>query len=450
MASLDIKKILISAVIPLAIALCRPFALSTAQACLLACIALVIIWWSFGAVKKNIASLFLLAAFILFGIPLKTVFTFPLSDSFIMIAVCYLFSKGIDNAAILPKVFAPLLRKWADTPIKTVIAAIAVLFIGIWCIPQSLARLLMTVTLFNSFLALTDAPEGTKEVIRFGIFVFYAAVNMTLLRADIILNTAAVGFAGLAVDEALWAKAMGVPGILSLICILMLYAWVFHRQVAGIHFSIHSENTQKTAFDAKEIRTLCILIAVVALWAAEPMHGIKASWIAIAGTALMFVNGNLHKEDFRAIDYSTLLFLTAAFSIGGTMVVSGIAEHVFGAVSGLFPKQYSILYVLALTAAAMGMHMVLGSNTTTLSIVLPGFMTICAGTAPLTQVFFIAYFVIAAQYILPFHSVAMMIGSSDQQFPASYVSRFGIRLTLLSIVLLLCIYLPWWQLIHLI
>lgn len=447
--NVNVKPLLISLILPLIILIVRPFALETGQAALLGGIIMIITWWSFGAVKKDIASLALIGIFLLFGIPLKTVFTFPLSDNFLMITVCYLFSRGIEKAEILPKLFGPLLYRHVNTPFKAVLAAIAVLLIGIWCIPQSLVRLIMTVVLFNNFLKETDASEDVKTVIRFSVFVFYAAVNMVFLNADIILNTAAVGFAGLPINSMSWLMAMGVPGCVNVLATVALFAMIFRKQIHGITFHV---NTQKTngAFTSSQKRALAILVLVILLWATESLHGLKASWAAVIGTVLLFCNKDLELHDYTAIDISTLLFLTAAFSIGGTMVASGIAAKVFGAISLFFPKEYTLLYAIMTALVAMGMHMLLGSNTTTLSIVLPGLMSICAGTAPLTQVFFTAYFVIASQYILPFHSVAMMIGTSDKQFPESYVRRFGLPLILVSCLVLVLVCLPWWQLIQLI
>lgn len=54
-------------------------------------------------------------------------------------------------------------------------------------------------------------------------------------------------------------------------------------------------------------------------------------------TGILFGLGMLHKEDLRTIDVTTLIFLTAAFSIGGVMKSCGAADKVFGVLQGIFP-----------------------------------------------------------------------------------------------------------------
>ncbi len=446
------KKMLLSLFIPLLIVLGHPFGLSIKQATLFAAIVLVIIWWSFGTVKKVTASIFLLAVFLLFGIPSTTVFSFPLSETFLLIMLCYVFSRGIENSEIAQKALGPVLFKYVNTPLKAIFSAIALLLLGMYLIPQPLARLLMIVCLIKGHLDHTDASDEIKKVVQFAIFVFYATVNMIAMRADIILNTSAAGFAGLSLTELDWIKAMGVPTVLYSVMVLMLFCWIFRKNIFGVRFraSTKGQTAHTAMLCAGDKRTIAIMVATVVLWATTSVHGVSASVITLIGIFLMFCNGNLKAKDLDSIDVITLVFLTAAFSIGGTMKVSGIAEHVFGSLATVFPQKYSGTYVLIMIGVSMAMHLILGSNTTTLSIVAPGLVAICGGIMPQEEVFYIAFFSIAAQYILPFHSVAMMIGTSNNYFPSSYVTRIGVPLTFIVIASVFCLYIPWWKLIGLI
>lgn len=446
------KKMLWSLVVPALIVVGHPFGLSMTQAGLFAAIVLVIIWWSFGTVTKVTASVFLIEIFLLFGIPVKTVFSFPLSETFLLILFCYLFSRGIENSEIAQKALGPILYKYVNTPLKAILSAIALLLLGMYLIPQPLARLLMIVCLIKGHLDHTDASEQVKKIILFGIFVFYATVNMIAMRADIILNTSAAGFAGLALTEQDWLKAMAIPTILYSILVFLFFCFLFRKDVFGIHFhaGAKAQMAGETIMQAKDKRMAAIMAVTVVLWATTSVHGISARVVTLFGILLMFCNGNVKLKDVDSIDIITLVFLTAAFSIGGAMKASGIAEHVFGALAAIFPRNYSPHYVLIVIGVSMAMHLILGSNTTTLSIVAPGLVAICGEVMPEERVFFIAFFAIAAQYILPFHSVAMMIGTSNSYFPSNYVTKMGLPLTFLVIASVFCLYIPWWDLIGLI
>ena len=277
--------------------------------------------------------------------------------------------------------------------------------------------------------------------------------KLTQEQADLILNSSAVGFAGLNITEGGWLRAMAIPTTVYCLLVFGLFCVLFGKKLFGVRLRATESNEAQlgnSALAPADKRMLAVMLGTVLLWATESLHGLNASLVTLAAILLMFLNGNLRLQDLRSIDVTTLIFLTAAFSIGGSMKASGIAEHVFGTLAAIFPKSYSVLYILTIVGVSMVMHLILGSNTTSLSIVLPGLIAICSSVVPAQEVFFLVFFTVAAQYILPFHSVAMMIGVSNGDFPAPYVTRFGVPLSILLLASVFCIYIPWWHLIGMI
>lgn len=51
---------------------------------------------------------------------------------------------------------------------------------------------------------------------------------------------------------------------------------------------------------------------------------------------------------------------------------------------------------------------------------------------------------------LPFHSVAMMMGTARNYFTAKDVLRFGAPMLALMFVSIICVFLPWWQFVGII
>ena len=112
-------------VLPALILLLRPLGFTLQQSVILAALVLTILWWVTGVVERTAASLFLLAAFLLCsGAPIQTVFSFPLSENFVLITVSFLFSQGISNSGLPGKLLQPLLAHFARSP-------------GVWCSPSS-------------------------------------------------------------------------------------------------------------------------------------------------------------------------------------------------------------------------------------------------------------------------------------------------------------------------
>lgn len=118
----------------------------------------------------------------------------------------------------------------------------------------------------------------------------------------------------------------------------------------------------------------------------------------------------------------------------------------FGVLQGIFPQEFSVWYLMIMVLVNMLLHMVLGSNTTTLSVAVPGMMILCRNAVPSSVIVFTAIVSVSFHALLPFHSVAMMIGASNNYFPSKYVMRMGAVLTLLTFLMAGCVFLPYWKL----
>lgn len=438
-----------SLVLPCVILIVKPLDLDFCQSCVVAGILLSVTWWSSGIVKRIPASIFLLLVFSLVsGVSLHKVFVFPLSESFPMIAITYLFSQAIANSGLIDIFFQPFLVKHVHTPLQCIFAIILSLAATIYIIPQPLARVIIVATVFSQFFKNADVPDNTRSTLMFTVFLMYAVVNMSALDADIIMNAVAASFAKTRITNAMWVRAMALPTIA--VCVLIVLALVicFKRDLLGIR--LHSGDIKSGAPMTVRQKCAVVIIAVTAvLWMTSGLHGINNTVITIIGTALLFPVGALHKEDWAAIDITTLIFLTAAFGIGGVMDSCGAADKVFGALKVLFPADYGYRYLFTMIFVCMVLHMMLGSNTTSLSIVVPGLMVLCGTVVPEQPIVYIGILSVSFHAFLPFHSVAMMIGEADGYFPVRYMLKMGMAETLILFFSAPCIFVPYWRLIGL-
>lgn len=438
--------LLLSLPLPLLILLLRPLGLSLRQSAVVAILVLVITWWSTGAVKKIPASLALLLGFLAVGgAPAASIFAFPLSENFFLILITYVFSQGIGNAGLMDKLLTPMLRRRLRSPLQVLLAMTALLFLTIYLIPQPLARLILLAALFRRYLSSGRLPESAAQVLLFGLFLLYGAVNLATRNADIILNSAAVGFAGLDMSDAEWARHMLVPTLGYLALILGLFVLIFRRQLLGLRMAPDA-SARREKLDRRERLALLITLATVLLWVTQGLHRLSAVWVTLAACLAFAAIGVLTRRDLKAVDVGTLVFLTAAFCIGGVLKSSGTAEVLFSRLNALLPDRASTAYLLIIPLIAMIMHMLLGSNTTTLSVVIPSLTYLTSGLVPAGATMLLCVLGVCFHSILPFHSVALMIGAGNDYFPAGLVPRYGIPATLLVFLGALLLYLPWWRL----
>lgn len=447
--ALWVGKLLASLAAPLCILLFRPLGLDLRQSAVLAGVLLTITWWSANIVKKIPASLFLLLVFALFsGAGLPKVFAFPLSDTFPMLVVTYLFSQAIANAGILESLIEPLLCRFVRTPLRCLLAIIITFFLMIYVIPQPLARLIIVGTVFRCFLDKADLPVQTRSVLMYGVYLFYAVVNMSSKDADMIMNHVAAAFSETEITNTLWMRDMLLPTALTCGLIAVLFLFLFRGDLKGRRIAVPVRK-DPPAFSRRQKLASAIIGAAVLLWMTSGLHGLDSTLVTLVAVVLLFAVGVLRRKDFGAIDVTTLVFLTAAFSIGGVMQACGAADKVFSLFRNVFPPALSLRYLLTMIAICMVLHLILGSNTTTLSVVVPGLILLCGRQVPQPVIVYAAILSVSFHAILPVHSVAMMIGASDGHFPPGYVTRFGLPATLLVYVVAAAVYIPYWHILGL-
>lgn len=429
----------------------KPFNLTFQQAIIVANTILVIIWWSTGIINKIPASLLLLLVFyIISGADLKTILSFSLSETFLMIIITYLFSQGIANSGLIDKILQPLLMKLVHTPCQCLVAIVMIFYLTMYIIPQPLARLIIVSSVFFRFLQKIDLPEKTKKVVMYGVFVASAIVNISTKDADIIMNSVAANFSEISISNRMWVYYMFIPTLITCSLLFLVFIYIFRKDLIGINIKNKERETKIEPFSIQQKLAIGVIGTTVLLWSTNSIHGINNTLITIMSTIILFGIKILHKRDWKVVDITTLLFITAAFSIGNVLKFCGATDKVFGQLKGIFPNNFSLLYICMMILITMLLHMFLGSNTTTISVVIPGLMVLCSQVVKSPIIVFISVISVSFHAILPFHSISLMIGVSKNYYPAKYITRFGLVVTLLVYIVVIGIYIPYWTMTGLI
>lgn len=439
-------KIGLSILISIIILIWKPFNLTFQQTVIVANTILVIIWWSTGIVKKIPASMFLLLIYYIFsGAGIKIIISFSLSETFLMIIVTYLFSQGIANSGLIDKIFQPLLIKLVHNPCQCLIAVVGIFYLAMYIIPQPLARLIIVSSILYHFLQRINIPEKTKNVIMYGVFVASAVINISTKDADIILNNVAASFSEIAISNKMWTYYMFIPTLVTCCLLGILFIYIFRKELIGIKIKNIEKENKIIPFSNQQKLAIVIIGVTVFLWITNAIHGINNTLVTILSTTILFVIKILHKEDWKSIDITTLIFLTAAFSIGTIMKFCGAADKIFRQIESIFPTEFSSLYICMMILITMMLHMLLGSNTTTLSVVIPGLIILCNQIVKSPIIVFISVISVAFHAILPFHSISLMIGASNNYYPGEYVTKFGLPVTLFIYLIVIGVYIPYWN-----
>ena len=124
-----------------------------------------------------------------------------------------------------------------------------------------------------------------------------------------------------------------------------------------------------------------------------------------------------------------------------------MADRLFSLFVPVFPQTFSPAYAAVVLLTVVLLHTVLGSNITTMSVVVPGLMSIGAGVAPPLPLMFLICIAVCSQFLLPFHHVILLLGEGDRCYSTHELLRVGIPHTALMLFAVFLLYLPWWRLL---
>src|SRR6056297_1588060 len=442
------KKIIKTLIVPLLIILIRPLGLSLNQSIVLASLILTISWWTVGVVKKSYASLFLLVMFTIFGkTPVLLIYNFVISEVFVLIVLSYIFSQGISNSKLAQKLLEPYLYKYGDNYIKLMAIILILQFLMIFIIPQPFSRIIILSIIIKEFFKGINLNQKSQSTLMFWLHTSSVFINMTMIKGDLILNNALLSIANIKIAEATWIKYMMIPAFIFYLISALGFILTFKKDLKKYNECEKNLEVKRQSLNRKDKANTFIIVVTVVLWATENFHGIPGIALVILGSLAMFGNKLLKKEDLKCIDLNLLIFLTAAFSIGRVMSYSGTSDDIFSNLTSAFPGEFNLIYILMIVLVSMGLHMILGSNVTTLSVVLPGVLLISRGIVNPVTVMFITYVAVCAHYLLPFHSVIILIGNGNKLFSSKKTMKFSPVLTLIVVFSIFLIYRTWWMLI---
>jgi di/tricarboxylate transporter len=443
------KRHVLSLLGPLLIVGIRPFGLTLSQSVLLGALVMTIIWWTTNWVDKTYASLFLIGVFLLFGsVSYRTVFTFPLSSNFVLIVFSFIFSQGIANSRLTDKLIQPVLARHVTTLWRLMVMIFALQFAMIFIIPQPFSRIILIALLFKEFFEKSEMAERAKETLLFWVYGSTVFVNMTMVRGDIILNNALMGIANYSIDAGTWSTYMAVPSLLLYLLSATGFVVVFRKTLLRIDITSGGMDVdERHVLDKQDKIRLAIILGTVGMWSFEWLHGLSGTKVVMGGTALMFAVKLLRFKDLKSVNVSLMIFLTAAFSIGGVLKESGTSDALLAQFLPLFPGTFNYQFIGIVLFTSTVLHMVLGSIITTFSVVLPVMMVVGHGLVPSEILLFMIYVMISGHFVLPFHNVILVIGNGNRHFLADLMLKYAPFLTGAVLFSILFVYLNWWRMI---
>lgn len=437
--------LIISMLIFLIICIWKPLNLNLNQSIILASTIIIILWWSTNIISKSLSSIIIILIYFIFSrSDARTILKFPLSNNLILIISSYLIAHGIRVSGLADRISRAIISRYAKSNISLIILSFVLSFMLIFLIPQTFPRAIILSSIYLEFLKGQNVSIRERSIILFSVFVAVTGTSMAFINGDVIFNNAAIQFASVKLTYIDWAKYMLVPSIIISALMFVLFIITFYKDIKGSKFLSNYNKNNKIKFTVTEKKASIITIFIIILWSTESFHTINAAWVSLLGVIAMIIFGLVKFKDYKIIKPELLLFLTAAFSIGGVLNDEGIASMIFNRILPSTNNDgklifYSIIVVMIL-------HMVLGSSMASMSICMPVMVSSIPDSFNPIIMMFIIYTAINIHYLLPIHHVVIMIGEGEGHYDASMTVKYGAFLTVLVFVSIYLILIPFWKL----
>jgi len=200
-----------------------------------------------------------------------------------------------------------------------------------------------------------------------------------------------------------------------------------------------------------ECRLTVILIAALALWATDFLHGIRPGWIALAAGIIILMPriGALPHEAFpERIKLGTFFYVGAVLGFGAVMHDSGVGNAVGGAMLGFLDVRPGAdmvnFFKLSLLATVTGL---LTTNPSQPALLAPLAAQMAEAAGWRIEAALMTMAVGFSLMLLPYQAPPVMVGVQVAGVPLRALLRLTIPLAAISIFVLLPLDYLWWSLL---
>ena len=242
------------------------------------------------------------------------------------------------------------------------LTALATAFVSMWM--SNIAAAAMMIVALRPILGTLAHTDGMRR----GMLLAIAfGANLGGIATPIGSGPNAIAISAVArTTQITFVEWMGFGVPLALLLIVSAVGLLYWRlQIKGKAISWEQSPDR---IPARGKLVIGIVIATIALWLTEPLHGASSAVVALASSAALFLTGLLNRRDLSLIDWGTLLLIAGGLGMGRLLEQSGLLASAASAIPWNDFPHFTMLLVLCLTSAFLSALM---SNTATAAVLIP-------------------------------------------------------------------------------
>lgn len=320
-----------------------PMGMSSTQGLVAAIVLITLALWGTGLVPGYVASTFLFSALILTGAAApEQVFSSFSSSATWLVVTGFVIGAAISHGGLGARLGA-LARPWLSRSYAALIVGLMLLGMALgFVMPSSLGRAAVLVPIGMALADVLGLGKGSAG--RTGVAITIAIGTNMPSFAILPSNIPNVILAGVAEASLGTRLSYGrylllhypVLGLLKSVVIVALVLKLFPARIAPTD----TEAPAGTAAPRRQAALIAILLGTLLLWSTDQLHGINPAWIGLGASLVLMVPqfGFVPPPVFRAsVDFSMLLFVAGALTLGTVVTTSGLGALVASRVLDLLP-----------------------------------------------------------------------------------------------------------------
>lgn len=415
--------------------------------------ALAILLWATSLLPEYLTALLFFAAVMVFrAAPAEVVFSGFQSEAFWLVLGGFVLGAAIKKVGLADRIARVLANSLSGSWLKMIIGVILLTYALAFVMPSNMGRITLLMPIVMALADRAGLREGSPGRTALALAVGFGTYELSasILPANVpnlIMTGAAERAYGVHFNYLpyLFLHAP-VVGILKGILIVACLRWMFPAEPQAL-----ARDAEPAKLSAAEKRLAIILLATLAMWVTDSLHGIRPAWVGLVSACLCILPrvGFLNSEEFAAgVNVRTCIYLAGILGLAGVVAWSGLGNAIGNVLIPLLPldpahpatafaSMIGLASVLNFVVTANGVPAVF----TPLAQLLAEHSGMSLATVLMLQVF--AY----ATPLLPYQAAPLVVAAGLARVPTRATIMTCLLIGLSSFVLLGPLYFLWFRLL---
>jgi anion transporter len=408
--------------------------------------------WAAGALPEHIVGLlFFMVAMALAVAPAQVVFSGFTSATLWLVLGGLIMAEAVNVSGLAQRLAGALFDRFSASYEQLVVAVVIAAVVLSFLVPATVGRVLLLLPIVIALahrVGFEHDSSGYNGLCLATILVTYQC-GTTILPANapnLVLAGSAEALYGIRIPyaEYLWVQ-FPVLGALKSAAIIGFTLWLFPAQARPVQGAPASP-----PLTAAQRRMAAILIAALALWATDFLHGIQSGWIALAaGIACLLPRvGVMPVTSFHEVRLGPYFYVGATLGLGLVIQKTGLSDGLGSLMQGALPIEagadFSNFIMLSVLATFAGLFTTNPAQPAVLAP-LADYFAQAAGWPLKTALMVIG--VGFTTFLLPYQVPPAMVGLQLGALRVAPMLRIALPVAAFSLLVMLPLQYLWWRVI---